>query len=124
MSSCEGPEVFLWKQVVVIDSRPNLAGRKIVSKLVAKGIPCSYACMNAVSFIMREVSTVFMGASAVLMNGAVVGRIGTGAVGLVAHSHNVPVVICSETCKFYEQVCLLTAHSIISIALLHFLRMD
>lgn len=87
-----------------MESRPKLVGRKVVSKLVGAGIPCTYVYMNAISFVMKEVNTVFMGASAILMNGTVVARVGSAAVGMVAHACNVPVVICAETCKFHEQV--------------------
>lgn len=87
-----------------MESRPKLVGRKVVSKLVGSGIPCTYVYINAISFVMKEVNTVFMGASAILMNGTVVARVGSAAVGMVAHACNVPVVICAETCKFHEQV--------------------
>ncbi|GMH39804.1 hypothetical protein BSKO_07702 [Bryopsis sp. KO-2023] len=91
-------------KVIVVESRPKLVGRKVVSQLVGVGIPCSYIYMNAISFMMPEVNTVFMGASAVLMNGTVVSRVGSAGVAMMAHANHVPVVICAETCKFHEQV--------------------
>lgn len=47
---------------------------------------------------------VILGASAVLSNGTVVSRAGTAAVAMMAGAHNVPVMVCSETCKFHDQV--------------------
>ncbi|KAF8762945.1 hypothetical protein HU200_008791 [Digitaria exilis] len=91
-------------RVVVVDSRPNLEGQGLLRRLVAKGISCTYTHINAVSYIMHEVTRVFLGASSVLSNGTVYSRVGTASVAMVAHAFGVPVLICCEAYKFHERV--------------------
>uniref|UniRef100_A0A0A9G3T3 Translation initiation factor eIF2B subunit delta n=1 Tax=Arundo donax TaxID=35708 RepID=A0A0A9G3T3_ARUDO len=91
-------------RVVVVDSRPNLEGQGLLRRLVAKGISCTYTHINAVSYIMHEVTRVFLGASSVLSNGTVYSRVGTASVAMVAHAFEVPVLVCCEAYKFHERV--------------------
>ncbi|KAL5681683.1 hypothetical protein ACJX0J_008068, partial [Zea mays] len=91
-------------RVVVVDSRPNHEGQGLLRRLVAKGISCTYTHINAVSYIMHEVTRVFLGASSVLSNGTVYSRVGTALVAMVAHAFGVPVLVCCEAYKFHERV--------------------
>lgn len=93
-------------RVVVIDSRPKLESQALLTRLMAKGLSCTYTHINAVSYIMHEVTKVFLGASAVLSNGTVLSRVGTACVAMVAHAFRVPVLICCEAFKFHERVLL------------------
>ena len=43
-------------RVIVVDSRPKMEGRHMLRTLVQKGVKCSYVLINAVSYIMKEVS--------------------------------------------------------------------
>lgn len=90
-------------RVIVVDSRPFLEGQEMLRKLVSYNINCTYVLINAVSFIMPEVTKVLLGAHALLSNGHVMSRIGTAQVALVARSSNVPVLVCCETHKFTER---------------------
>ncbi|KAK6128812.1 hypothetical protein DH2020_037448 [Rehmannia glutinosa] len=91
-------------RVVIVDSRPKLEGQKLLRRLVGKGISCTYTHINAVSYVMHEVTRVFLGASSVLSNGTVYSRVGTACVAMVAHQFHVPVLICCEAYKFHERV--------------------
>ena len=91
-------------RVVVVDSRPKLEGQILLRRLVGKGINCTYTHINAISYIMHEVTRVFLGASSVLSNGTVYSRVGTACVAMVAHSFHVPVLVCCEAYKFHERV--------------------
>ncbi|KAL3596926.1 hypothetical protein D5086_008563 [Populus alba] len=91
-------------RVVVVDSRPKLEGQQLLRRLVGKGINCTYTHINAISYIMHEVTRVFLGASSVLSNGTVYSRVGTACVAMVAHSFHVPVLVCCEAYKFHERV--------------------
>ncbi|KAF0914718.1 hypothetical protein E2562_031222 [Oryza meyeriana var. granulata] len=91
-------------RVVVVDSRPNNEGEALLRRLVAKGISCTYTHINAISYIMHEVTRVFMGASSILSNGAVYSRVGTAIVAMIAHAFGVPVLVCCEAYKFHERV--------------------
>ncbi|XP_024527590.1 probable translation initiation factor eIF-2B subunit delta [Selaginella moellendorffii] len=91
-------------RVVVMDSRPRLEGRILLRSLLAQGVQCTYTHINAVTYIMQEVTKVFLGAASILANGTVYSRVGTAAAAMVAHGYRVPVMICCETYKFHERV--------------------
>ncbi|XP_055822320.1 uncharacterized protein LOC129890945 isoform X2 [Solanum dulcamara] len=91
-------------RVIVVDSRPTFEGQALLRRLVKKGLCCTYTHINAVSYIMHEVSRVFMGAESVLSNGTVYSRVGTACVAMVAHAFRVPLLICCEAYKFHDRV--------------------
>ncbi|XP_058810287.1 translation initiation factor eIF-2B subunit delta-like isoform X2 [Phymastichus coffea] len=91
-------------RVIIIDSRPWLEGKELLRRLVKHGIDCSYMLINALSYVMPQVNKVFLGAHAILANGAVMSRIGTAQIALMAKSFNVPVLVACETYKSCERV--------------------
>ncbi|XP_023258774.1 translation initiation factor eIF-2B subunit delta [Seriola lalandi dorsalis] len=101
---CEAFEKGRKFRVIVVDSRPRLEGREALRRLVQRGISCTYVLISAVSYILPEVSKVFLGAHALLANGYVMSRVGTSQIALVAKAFNVPVLVCCETYKFCERV--------------------
>ncbi|XP_043963329.1 translation initiation factor eIF-2B subunit delta isoform X3 [Gambusia affinis] len=101
---CEALEKNRKFRVIVVDSRPRLEGREALRRLVQRGISCTYVLISAVSYILPEVSKVFLGAHALLANGYVMSRVGTSQIALVAKAFNVPVLVCCETYKFCERV--------------------
>ncbi|XP_020521878.1 translation initiation factor eIF-2B subunit delta isoform X2 [Amborella trichopoda] len=104
MILCYAHELGKQFRVVVVDSRPKLEGQALLRRLLAKGLSCTYIHINAISYIMHEVTRVFLGASSVLSNGTVYSRVGTACVAMVAHAFHVPVLICCEAYKFHERV--------------------
>ncbi|KAE9619919.1 hypothetical protein Lal_00040377 [Lupinus albus] len=90
--------------VVVVDSRPKLRGKLLLRRLLEKGLRCTYTHINAVSYVMHEVTRVFLGAASVLSNGTVYSSVGAASVAMVAHTFHVPVIICCEAYKFHERV--------------------
>ncbi|XP_076922826.1 translation initiation factor eIF2B subunit delta-like [Bidens hawaiensis] len=91
-------------RVVVVDSRPNLEGQQLLRKLVEKGLSCTYTHINGISYIMPEVTKIFMGAASVLSNGTVYSTVGTACIAMVGHAYRVPVLVCCESYKFHERV--------------------
>ncbi|CAL7937761.1 unnamed protein product [Xylocopa violacea] len=91
-------------RVIVVDGRPWLEGKEQLRRLTQRGIECSYILINALSYIMPEVSKVFLGAHAILANGAVMSRVGTAQVALMARAFNIPVLVACETHKSCERV--------------------
>lgn len=91
-------------RVIVVDARPDNEGRQQLERLVAAGIKCSFILINAIGFIMPDVTKVLLGAHALLANGYVTARAGTAQVALIAKTYNVPVLVCCETHKFSERV--------------------
>ncbi|XP_025903020.1 translation initiation factor eIF-2B subunit delta [Nothoprocta perdicaria] len=91
-------------RVVVVDSRPRLEGRATLRCLVRRGIRCTYVMINAISYVLPEVTKVLLGAHALLANGSVMSRVGTSQIALLSKAYNVPVLVCCETYKFCERV--------------------
>jgi len=91
-------------RVIVVDARPECAGKTFLGKLTEIGIPCTYLFINALGFALKGVSKVMMGASAVLSNGTVVGRAGSALIAMMAHASHIPTVVCCQTLKFHERV--------------------
>ncbi|CAE6048471.1 unnamed protein product [Arabidopsis arenosa] len=93
-------------RVLVVDSRPKLQGQLLLRRLIKRGINCAYTHINAISYIMHQVTKVFLGASSVFSNGTVYSRVGTACVAMVATAFRVPVLVCCEAYKFHERVLL------------------
>lgn len=93
-------------RVIIVDSRPKMEGKELLRRLTDYGLKCTYIGVNAISYVMSEVSKVFIGASVLLSNGSVISRVGSALVALNAHMHHVPFLVCCETYKFHEKVLL------------------
>mmetsp|Transcript_12621 Transcript_12621/g.18889 ORF Transcript_12621/g.18889 Transcript_12621/m.18889 type:complete len:567 (+) Transcript_12621:51-1751(+) len=91
-------------RVMVVDSRPKYEGKALAKRLADRGVDCTYMLLNGLSYAMKEVTKVMVGASAILANGAVVSRVGTAMVGMMANVYNIPVIVCCEIYKFHERV--------------------
>ncbi|KAI9199663.1 uncharacterized protein BJ171DRAFT_517429 [Polychytrium aggregatum] len=91
-------------RVIVIDSRPKFEGKEVLKKLVGAGVQCTYALTNALGMLMKEATKVFLGASTMLPNGALMSRVGTSLVAMMAHDAKVPVIVCCEAYKFTDIV--------------------
>lgn len=92
-------------RVIVADSRPLLEGQQMLKALVQAGIPCTYILLNSISYVMmREVTKVFMGAAALMSDGSILSRVGTGTVAMIAKSNNIPVLFCCESYKISNRV--------------------
>jgi translation initiation factor eIF-2B subunit delta len=93
-------DFFAW----VVDSQPLWEGKDLLTKLQKVGISCGYINLNALTYVMSKVTKVFLGASAVMSNGAIFGRVGTACVALLAQDHKIPVLVCCETYKISNRV--------------------
>jgi translation initiation factor eIF-2B subunit delta len=91
-------------RVVVVDSRPLLEGRDMLSFLRKLNIKCTYCLLSAVTYVLKDVTKVLLGAASLSSDGSVFGRVGTAAVAMAAHHENIPVLICSETYKISNRV--------------------
>ena len=91
-------------RVIIVDSRPLLEGRKMLEVCTKAGIECTYIFLNSLSYVMKEVTKVFMGAASLMSDGSVLSRVGTASVALLAHSNNIPVLVCCETYKITSRV--------------------
>jgi len=91
-------------RVILVESTPKREAKNLMQKLVKEGIHCTLVLLNAVSYAMKEVTKVFLGAYTLLVNGHLMSRAGTAMVAMVASAYNVPVIVCCETYKFCERV--------------------
>jgi len=91
--------------VICVDSRPLLEGRRMLEELRQAGVKdCTYILLNALTYILPSVTTVLVGASALMSDGAVWNRVGTANVALLASAHNIPVLVCAESYKISNRV--------------------
>jgi len=93
-------------KVVIVDSRPLLEGKHLLRRLAQYGITCTYVLMNALSYVMKDISKVVLGAAAMMQNGSVLSRAGTSMVAMMAQQYNKPVLVACETYKFTERALL------------------
>ena len=56
--------------MVVLDSRPLLEGRSLLKRLLAAGLPATYCLLNALSYILKEVTKVRLGVLGLSAQGA------------------------------------------------------
>jgi len=96
----QGIHFYVW----VVDSRPLLEGKKMLQSLLEEDISCGYIQLNALTYVMQQVTKVFLGASALMSNGSIYGRVGTAGIALLAKDRNIPVLVCCETYKISNKV--------------------
>uniref|UniRef100_A0A6B2L408 Translation initiation factor eIF2B subunit delta n=1 Tax=Arcella intermedia TaxID=1963864 RepID=A0A6B2L408_9EUKA len=91
-------------KIIVADSPPLFEGKSVLKKFGCLGIQCSYVLLTGVSYIMKHVKKVFLGAHAMFSNGSILGRAGSSLIAMLAHSNDIPVLVACETYKFDEKV--------------------
>jgi translation initiation factor eIF-2B subunit delta len=88
--------------VIVVDGRPLLEGRRMLESLKKANVTCSYILLNCISYVMKDVTKVLLGAAALMSDGSVLGRVGTACVALSAQRK--AVLVCCETYKISNRV--------------------
>ena len=91
-------------RVVIVDSRPLLEGKELLRTLRGANIACSYILLSALTYVMRDVTKVYLGASSLMSDGGIFGRVGTACVALSAHMQHIPVLVCCESYKISNRV--------------------
>ncbi|CAL6362061.1 unnamed protein product [Bathycoccus prasinos] len=100
--------------VTIVDAAPSFEGRKTLNHLLDADISCEYTLMHGMDVVFRRFSnsrdgadqSMFccIGASAVLANGKIMSRAGSGSFCNAAKSRGVKVLVAAETIKFHERV--------------------
>lgn len=80
------------------------AGKEMLKELVKAGIKCTYIHTHSIPFVMKQVTKVIIGASAIMTNGDIMARVGTSVVCMAAYDAKVPVIVLCETYKFQENI--------------------
>lgn len=91
-------------RVVVVDSAPEYHGRDVVKRISKHGIKCQYTLINMASFLINQATKVFLAATYILCNGALVAPMGSSYIGCLAKQHKVPCVVVCESYKFEDRV--------------------
>ena len=89
------------------NSDPNSATRKIskLKPITQDHLKVQYVLINSLSSTMLEdVDCVFLGAHAMLSNGRLFSRVGTGLIAMMCHTRNIPVLAFCESIKFSDKV--------------------
>ncbi|XP_047520062.1 translation initiation factor eIF-2B subunit delta [Pieris napi] len=100
----ESHEAGVQYRAVIVGNRVSHSAREMLRRLVSAGVACTYVDISALSYVMKSINKVLLGANALLVNGSVLGAVGTLQVALVARAHNVPVLVACETHKFSDRV--------------------
>ncbi len=82
------------------ETRPWLQGHITSRKLAEEGIDVTMIVDSAVRYFMRDIDIVIVGADTIASNGAVINKVGTSQIALVAHEARVPFIVAAETYKF------------------------
>ena len=100
--------------VTIVDAAPSFEGRKTLNHLLDADISCEYTLMHGMDVVFRRFSNsrdgadqsmvCCIGASAVLANGKIMSRAGSGSFCNAAKSRGVKVLVAAETIKFHERV--------------------
>ncbi|MEM0074772.1 MAG: ribose 1,5-bisphosphate isomerase [Nitrososphaerota archaeon] len=88
-------------EVYVTETRPRYQGRLTASVLAKRGITVYLIPDSAARLYMHKVDKVLVGADAIASNGAVVNKIGTSQIALVAHESRSRFYVAAETYKLH-----------------------
>jgi ribose 1,5-bisphosphate isomerase len=88
-------------QVYCTETRPRLQGLITAKSLRDMGISTTVIVDCAARHFMEDFDHAIFGADAIAANGAVVNKIGTSEIALVAHEARVRTMVASETYKFH-----------------------
>ena len=96
--------------VVVVDARPLFEGKNLVGMLVREGVKTQYCLLSGLADVVDDVTKCFLGAAAMLGNGALSARAGTAMTAMMVkeccNGRRVPVMVLCESVKFTSKVAL------------------
>jgi translation initiation factor 2B subunit (eIF-2B alpha/beta/delta family) len=96
-------------EVYNTETRPLYQGRKTARKLGKVGIKVTMFVDSALSIALnkeqgtKKVSKVFLGSDAILKNGDVINKIGSGTISEIAKKSNISVYIIADSWKFSKE---------------------
>ncbi len=84
----------------VTESRPGMEGLITAERISEIGYPVKLIVDSAARYFMKDVDKVLVGAEAVAVNGAVVSKVGTSLISLIANEARVRVFVVAPITKF------------------------
>jgi len=91
--------------VYCTETRPLFQGRITAENLAKAGVPVTMIVDSAADRFMHPVDKVFVGCDAVLSDGSIVNKIGTGHVAHAAKKHHNPLFVCTSSHCFDPATC-------------------
>lgn len=91
------------KEVIATESRPGSEGFLTAEYLDSRGIPVTLIVDSAVNYVMDRVDVVLLGSEAITANGALVNKVGSSLISLIAFHKRKRTLVAAGTYKFsYE----------------------
>lgn len=91
------------EKVYVKETRPRYQGRITAQELAETGMQVELIVDGAARHFMKKVDKVIIGADSIAANGAVINKIGTADLGLVADEQGSLLMVAAETYKFHPE---------------------
>jgi len=85
------------EMVYCTETRPLFQGRITASNLAKMGIPVTLIVDSMADRFMHPVDKVFIGCDAVLSDGSIVNKIGSGHIAMTAKKHHNPFFVCTSS---------------------------
>ncbi|MBI5148118.1 translation initiation factor eIF-2B [Candidatus Pacearchaeota archaeon] len=82
------------------ETRPLFQGRKTARELIKAGIKITTYVDSAARIAITKSGAVVLGADAILQNGNVINKVGSGMFAEIAHAKKIPVYIIADSWKF------------------------
>ena len=87
-------------EVFNTETRPLFQGRKTSKELAKAGIKVTEVVDSAAEIMLKKSKVMFIGADAILKDGSVINKIGSGMLAEIAFNHKIPVYILTDSWKF------------------------
>ncbi len=85
--------------VFVTEARPGFEGREMAKMVGELGLPVTLITDLAVRVFINDIDNVLIGAEAIAVNGAVISKVGTAAIAVLAHEARVRMLAAAGTYK-------------------------
>ena len=82
------------------ETRPLFQGRTTAEQLTKGGVKVTHYVDSAARYALQKADLFLIGADAITSEGNVVNKIGSGLFAEIAHKHNIPIYICTNSWKF------------------------
>ncbi len=91
------------REVIATESRPGSEGFLTAEHLDSRGVPVTLIVDSAVNYVMDRVDVVLLGSEAITANGALVNKVGSSLISLIAFQKRKRTLVAAGTYKFsYE----------------------
>jgi len=88
-------------KVFATEARPRYQGHITARELTKEGIPVTLIVDSAVRVFIKDIDKVIVGADSIAVNGAVVNKIGTSQLALIANESRTLFFVAAESYKFH-----------------------